>query len=103
MTDLEKLALHIGKIEGQLECIENRLRHVLDHVYRIEDDVRHIRYGEGQAHATAMMHLASGGDTDPYQQFQQLPGQLGPQQWNETIAKQQETLRRRAAGETEGV
>lgn len=44
MTDMEKLALHIGKIMAQLDRIEDRLRHVLDHLYRVEDDVKNIRY-----------------------------------------------------------
>ena len=37
MNDLEK-------IMEQLDRVEKRLRHVLDHVYRVEDDVKHIRY-----------------------------------------------------------
>ena len=37
MSDLEK-------IMEQLDRVEKRLQHLLDHVYRLEDDVKHIRY-----------------------------------------------------------
>ena len=77
----------------------NDLQKIMAQLARIEDHVSHIRYGEGQAHATAIMQLANAGDTEAYQQ-QQMAGQLGPP-WDETIRKQQEALRRRAAGEPE--
>lgn len=49
---------------------------VLERLTRIEDHVRHIRYGDGQAYATAMMqeHRDRHRGQDQEQQFRGVPG-----------------------------